>query len=43
MLVTASDAKAHLEAKDLYVSARGSASLWIAAAVLRLRAAQLSQ
>lgn len=33
MIVTISDAKAHLEANDLYVSARGSSSLWIAATV----------
>lgn len=33
MIVTASDVKAHLEARDLYVSARGSSSLWIAATV----------
>ena len=33
MIVTASDVEAHLEARDLYVSARGSSSLWIAATV----------
>ena len=33
MIDTASDAKAHLEANGLYVSARGSSSLWIAATV----------
>jgi hypothetical protein len=33
MIVTASDAKARLEANGLYVSARGSSSLWIAGTV----------